>query len=341
MPLASSLDVQPSPQPSTGPGEPAEGECSDGAAVRASAFEYPDDALPGRLGLVPLLVTMVIVGLPVAGVVAVCTELFGSSVTVVNLSLLAVFYLISAMGLTAGFHRLFTHRSFCASPVLRAGLAIAGSLAFEGGVLSWIATHRRHHAFTDRPGDPHSPYEYGGGLRGQLRGAVHAHVGWLFRADATSVEQYAPDLKADPMMAAIDRAFPLLCLVSLGLPALAGWLLTGTGHGALTALLWGGLVRVFLLHHVTWSVNSLCHLYGSRPFKTRRQDRATNLWPLAVLSLGDSWHNLHHSDPTCARHGVDRGQIDIAAGFIRLCEKAGWATKVRWPTPERVAAHRV
>lgn len=306
----------------------------------------PHDAAPfdtgerSRLGLVQLAVTLLIVGLPVAGLVIVCTALLGSGVTVVNLSLLAVFYLITGMGVTAGFHRLLTHRSFTANPALRAALAIAGSMAFEGGVLSWIATHRRHHAFSDQPGDPHSPYEYGGGLWGQLRGAVHAHMGWLFRADSTSVDRYAPDLRADPMMATIDRAFPVLCLLSLGLPTLAGWLLTGTANGALTALLWGGLVRVFVLHHVTWSVNSLCHLFGGRPFKTRRQDRSTNLWPLAVLSLGDSWHNLHHSDPTCARHGVERGQLDIAAGFIRLCEKAGWATKVQWPTARRVAAHR-
>lgn len=294
-----------------------------------------------RLGFVQLIVTILVVGLPVAGLVVVCTALVGSGVTAVNLSLLAVFYLITAMGLTAGFHRLHTHRSFTASPVLRAGLAIAGSMAFEGGVISWIATHRRHHAFSDAPGDPHSPYEYGGGVIGRVRGVVHAHMGWLFRADSTSVEQYAPDLKAEPMMAAIDRAFPLLCLLSLGLPTLAGYLLTGTARGALTALLWGGLVRVFLLHHVTWSVNSLCHLYGSRPFKLRRADRATNLWPLAVLSMGDSWHNLHHAEPTCARHGVDPHQVDIAAGFIRLCEKLGWATDVRWPAEARIAARRV
>jgi stearoyl-CoA desaturase (delta-9 desaturase) len=295
----------------------------------------------GRLGVVALIVTLLVVGLPVAGVVIVCTAVLHSSVTAVNLSLLGIFYLITAMGITAGFHRLHTHRSFTASPVLRASLAIAGSMAFEGGVISWIAAHRRHHAFSDQPGDPHSPYEYGGGLVGRVRGVVHAHMGWLFRADSTSVEQYAPDLKAEPMMVAIDRAFPLLCVLSLGLPTLAGYLLTGTANGALTALLWGGLVRVFLLHHVTWSVNSLCHLYGSRPFTLRRADRATNLWPLAVVSMGDSWHNLHHSDPTCARHGVDRHQLDIAAGFIRICEKFGWATDVRWPTQARIEARRV
>jgi stearoyl-CoA desaturase (Delta-9 desaturase) len=294
----------------------------------------------GRLGPLPLIVTLLVVGLPVAGVFLVCTDLLGSGFTAVNLGLLVGFYLVTAIGITAGFHRLFTHRSFTANPVLRASLAITGSMAFEGGVISWVAAHRRHHAFTDQPGDPHSPYEYGGGVWGRLRGAVHAHMGWLFRADSTSVERYAPDLAADPMLGWIDKAFPLWCVLSLGLPTLIGWLITGTAAGALTALLWGGLVRVFLLHHVTWSVNSLCHLYGSRPFKTRGADRSTNLWPLAVLSMGDSWHNLHHAEPTCARHGVDAHQLDIAAGFIRLCEKAGWATNVRWPTEERLAARR-
>ncbi len=317
---------------------PLDPAVDDDAPPAAVAEVLPDP--PGRLGLVPLLVTCLIVGLPTAGVIVVATGLVDNSVTAVNLSLTAIFYLITGLGITAGFHRLFTHRSFTAKPGLRAGLAIAGSLAFEGGVISWVATHRRHHAFADRPGDPHTPYEYSGGFWGQLRGAFHAHVGWLFRADETSVEQYAPDLQTERMMVTVDRAFPLLCLVSLGLPALIGFLLTGTAHGAFTAFLWGGLIRVFLLHQVTWGVNSLCHLYGSRPFKTRRDDRATNLWVLAVPSLGDSFHNLHHSDPTCARHGVDPRQLDITAGFIRLWERAGWATNVRWPTEARVAAHR-
>ena len=337
MPAAASPAVLPAQPVETAAFDP---ECFDASASDGFATGPFSTEERERPNGVQLGVTLLIVGLPLVALVLVCTELLGSSVTAVNLSLTAVFYVITGMGITAGFHRLFTHRSFTANPVLRASLAIAGSLAFEGGVISWVATHRRHHAFTDQPGDPHSPYEYGDGVWGTLRGAFHAHVGWLFRADSTSVEQYAPDLLADPMMVKIDRAFPLLCLVSLGLPTLAGFLLTGTAHGALTALVWGGFIRIFLLHHVTWGVNSLCHLYGSRPFKTRRGDRSTNLWPLAIVSFGDSFHNLHHSDPTCARHGVDKGQLDIAAGFIRLCEKAGWATKVRWPSQSRVDAHR-
>ena len=289
---------------------------------------------------VQLAVTVLIVLLPLAGVVVVAATLVGG-VSAVNLALLGAFYLVTGLGLTAGYHRLFTHRSFTANLPLKVGLAVAGGMSFEGGVIGWVANHRRHHAFSDRPGDPHSPHRYGrASTWGQLRGLGHAHLGWLFGTETTSVAQYAPDLQADPLLRRVDRAFPLLCAVSLGLPTLAGWLLTGTWRGALGGLLWGGLVRVFLLHHVTWSVNSLCHLVGSRPFKTRRDDRATNLWPLALLSFGDSWHNLHHADPTSARHGVDRGQVDIAAGFIRQWERFGWATQVRWPDRLRVDAHR-
>jgi len=213
-------------------------------------------------------------------------------------------------------------------------------MAFEGDVIGWVATHRRHHAFTDRPGDPHSPYRFGTGPAGQLRGVLHAHVGWLFGNDPTPQQRYAPDMLADSAMRTIARAFPALCAASLALPCAAGWVIGGTWQAALAALLWAGLVRVFLLQHVTWSVNSLCHLLGSRPFTTRRHDRATNLWPLAVLSLGESWHNMHHSDPACARHGVDRGQVDLSAMLIRMFECLGWVSGVRWPSSARLEQRR-
>ena len=163
--------------------------------------------------------------------------------------------------------------------------------------------------------------------------------GWLFGNDPTSRQAYAPDMLADTAMCAISRAFPALCAASLALPFAIGWAIGGA-RGALLALLWAGLVRIFLLQHITWSVNSLCHLLGSRPFATRRYDRATNLWPLALLSLGESWHNTHHSDPACARHGVDRGQLDLSAGLIRMFERAGWAAGVRWPSAARLEKHR-
>jgi len=290
---------------------------------------------------IQVAVTMLLVAAPLLGLAAAVWTLWGHGVGPADLLLAGFFYLLTGFGVTVGFHRLLTHRSFTARPALRVGLAIAGSMSFQGAAISWVATHRRHHAFTDRPGDPHSPYRYGTGTLAQLRGLLYAHVGWLFGDDPTDVGHFAPDLVAEPAMDRVSRAFPVLCVASLALPALAGFAIGGASPGAaLTALLWAGLARVFLLQHVTWSVNSLCHLMGSRPYSTRRHDRATNLWPLALLSMGESWHNTHHSDPTCARHGVDPGQIDLSAGLIRFFERVGWASAVRWPDPRRLAAHR-
>lgn len=289
---------------------------------------------------VRISVTGLIVLGPFAGLGAAIWTQWGHGLGAADLALAAFFYLLTGFGVTAGFHRCLTHRSYAARPALRAALAIAGSMSFQGQVIGWVAIHRRHHAFADRPGDPHSPYRYGTGPLGQLRGATHAHLGWLFSTESISAGHYAPDLLADSAMRRVSRAFPLLCVVSLALPALAGWAIGGSLGAAWSALLWAGLVRVFLLQHVTWSVNSLCHLLGARPFTTRRHDRASNLWPLALLSLGESWHNTHHSDPACARHGVDRGQVDPSAALIRLFERLGWAWDVRWPIAARFDERR-
>ena len=285
-------------------------------------------------------VTIAFVVVPFAGLAAAVWLAWGHGLNLADVLLALAFYVITGLGVTVGFHRLLTHRSFTAVPALRVALAIAGSMSFEGEVIGWVAIHRRHHAFTDRPGDPHSPYRYGSSVAGQLRGLAHAHMGWLLRDDPTPPARYAPDMVADPAMRAVSAAFPALCALSLALPFAAGWLIGGTWRTALAALLWAGLVRVAVLQHVTWSVNSLCHVFGSRPFATRRYDRATNLWPLALLSFGESWHNMHHSDPACARHGADRGQVDISAAVIRIFERLGWATKVRWPTPARLDSRR-
>ena len=293
-----------------------------------------------RQRAVQVTVTSLIVVCPFAGLIAAVWLLWGRGAGLADVVLAVLFYLVTGFGVTVGFHRCLTHRSFMARPALRVALAVAGSMSFQGDVIGWVATHRRHHAFTDRPGDPHSPYRYGSGPAGQLRGLLHAHFGWLFGYDPTPPQRYAPDLLADRSMRRVSKAFPALCAASLALPFAAGWAIGGTWQAALLALVWAGLVRIFLLQHVTWSVNSLCHLLGNRPFTTRRHDRATNLWPLAVLSLGESWHNMHHSDPACARHGVDRGQIDLSAGLIRLLEHIGWASGARWPTPARLDQHR-
>jgi len=256
-----------------------------------------------------------------------------------DVAIAAVMYAISGHGVTVGFHRYFTHGSFKAKRPLRVAMAAAGSLAIQGPVIRWVADHRKHHAFSDRDGDPHSPWRYGESVGALTKGLWHAHVGWLFDVEQTPQGKYAPDLMKDPDIVKVSRAFPWLVVVSLLAPALAGGLITMSFHGALTAFFWASLVRVSLLHHVTWSINSICHALGERPFKSR--DKSGNVWWLAVLSMGESWHNLHHADPTCARHGVLRGQVDSTARVIRWFEQLGWVSDVRWPKPERLSAKRV
>ncbi|WP_370061881.1 acyl-CoA desaturase [Streptacidiphilus sp. MAP5-3] len=247
-------------------------------------------------------------------------------------------YFTACHGVTVGFHRYFTHGSFKTGRVLRIAMAVAGSLAVEGPVVRWVADHRRHHKFSDREGDPHSPWRYGESVPALLRGLWWAHMGWLFDEEQTPQQQYAPDLVQDRDITWISRQFFLFTLVSLLLPPLVGGLWSWSWQGALTAFFWGSLVRIALLHHVTWSINSICHAMGNRPFRSR--DRSGNVWWLAVLSCGESWHNLHHADPTSARHGVLRGQVDSSARLIRWFEQFGWAHDVRWPSRDRLAARR-
>jgi stearoyl-CoA desaturase (delta-9 desaturase) len=262
---------------------------------------------------------------------------WGLSWTDVVLSI--VFYFVSGLGITVGYHRHFTHGSFKANRALKIAMAVAGSLAIEGPVIRWVADHRRHHAFSDKEGDPHSPWRYGETLPALLKGLGFAHIGWLFDVEHTNREKFTPDLMRDKDIYRIEQLFPLWVAVSLITPGLLGGLITMSWTGALSAFLWASLLRVFLLHHVTWSINSICHAIGERPFAAR--DKSANFWPLAILSFGESWHNMHHADPTSARHGVLRGQLDISARLIWFFEKFGWAHDVRWPTSERLAKLRV
>jgi len=271
--------------------------------------------------------------IPFLALIAAVPVVWGWGIGWTDVAIALVFYAVSGLGITVGFHRYFTHGSFKANRGLKIALAVAGSLAVEGPVIRWVADHRRHHAFSDREGDPHSPWRFGDSLAGLTKGFFFAHIGWLFDPEHTNQEKYAPDLLADPDLRTVDRLFPKLVLASMLAPALLGGLITWSWTGALTAFLWGSLVRVAVLHHVTWSINSVCHMIGERPYASR--DRSANFWPLAILSFGESWHNSHHADPTCARHGVDRGQLDISARLIRIFEKLGWATAVRWPRRDR------
>jgi stearoyl-CoA desaturase (delta-9 desaturase) len=276
---------------------------------------------------------------PFVALLAAIPVAWGWGLSALDATMAVVGYLIAGFGVTVGFHRYLTHGSFKARRPLRIALAVAGSLSAEGSPTEWVADHRRHHAFADREGDPHSPWRFGCGVRALAKGLLFAHCGWFFNKEVTNKARFAPDLLDDRDIRVVDRMALPLFAVSLLLPALIGGVVTAGWTGALTAFFWAGVVRMALLHHVTWSVNSICHVVGERPFRSR--DKATNFWPLAVLSFGESWHNGHHSDPTGARHGVLRGQIDPGARLIWIFERFGWAYDVRWPDPARLAARRV
>ncbi len=256
-----------------------------------------------------------------------------------DLLVLAIMYTATAFGITVGFHRLFTHRSFKTGRAMRALFGILGSAAVEGPLIEWVANHRRHHRFSDVPGDPHSPHlETRRGWRGALRGLFHAHVGWLFFGPdtITNRERYAKDLIADPVTRAIDRTFVLWVLLGLAVPFGLGVALTQTVVGGLTALLWGGAVRMLLVHHVTFSINSLCHFFGRRTFATG--DESRNLAWLALPTMGEAWHNNHHAFPTSAHHGLTSRQLDPSAWLIDALERVGLVWDVVRITPERQEA---
>jgi stearoyl-CoA desaturase (Delta-9 desaturase) len=265
--------------------------------------------------------------LPFAAFAAAIVLLWNRAVGPADLAIFAVMYLVTAGGVTVGYHRLFTHRAFDAPRAVRYTLAVLGSMAVQGPVLDWVADHRKHHAFTDEDGDPHSPHGHGGGLGGALRGLLYAHMGWLLETQGTATKRrYARDLLEDPGIRAISRAFPLLVLLGLAIPAALGFALTGELSGALTGLLWGGLVRIFLVHHVTWSINSVCHFFGTRRYET--DDMSTNVFWLALPSLGESWHHNHHAFPRSARHGLRWWEVDLSALAIGGLEKLGLARNV-------------
>jgi stearoyl-CoA desaturase (Delta-9 desaturase) len=280
----------------------------------------------------------VFVAVPFLALLAAAPLAWRHGLSRVDLVLAVAFYLVSGLGITVGFHRHFTHGSFKARRPLRIVLALAGSLAVQGPLVTWVADHRKHHRFSDQDGDPHSPWRYGRSPGAVAKGMLYAHLGWLFETEHASPRQYAPDLVKDRTLMLISRRFGLLVLASLALPALLGAALTQSWQGALTGLFWAGLVRICLVHHVTWSINSICHAAGSRLFRSR--DRSGNVWWLAPLSFGESWHNLHHADPTSARHGVLTGQLDASARLIRWFERLGWVYEVRWPDRRRVDGKR-
>jgi len=310
--------------------------------VSSDALTSSRTVPPGTEGLTTTaekVITAFIVTIPLLVLVFGIVWFWGEGVHLRDVLIAVGLYMVVGHGITVGFHRLLAHRSFRARRPLKLLLVGAGSMAFQGGPIGWVADHRRHHVFSDQPHDPHSPHRFGSGVSARLRGLWHAHVGWLISHHRTSWSRHAPDLLADRDLVVMNALFPFWCMVSLAIPFGLGWLLGGSVGGALTALLWAGGVRILVLHHVTWSINSLCHTFGTRPFSTT--DRSTNLGGLAVLSMGESWHNGHHAFPRSARHGIQAGQWDSSARLITCFERLGWASNVHVARADAIARRTV
>ena len=280
--------------------------------VEPCEHETRDRIITGTVTILPIL-CLVIVGWQVWGQWLGWNDIF----------VFLIMYVLTGLGITVGFHRMLTHRAFKTGPVVRGIFSALGSAAIEGPVISWVADHRKHHAFSDKPGDPHSPHvDHGSGWKGALRGLGHAHVGWLFlHTNRGRRTRYAPDLLADPVVSAIDRRFVLCVLGGLLAPFFLGWAFGGTLRDGFTGLLWGGAVRVLVLHHSTYSINSLCHFFGRRRFGTK--DESRNLFWLSFFTFGEAWHNNHHAFPTSAAHGLRRWEFDPSAYVIAALEKLG------------------
>ena len=300
-----------------------------------ATMSVPNDVEPVANERRDRIITGIVTALPVLSLGFVAWQLWGESLGWNDVFVFATLYVLTGLGITVGFHRLFTHRAFRTTTPVRVALAILGSAAIEGPVISWVADHRKHHAFSDQEGDPHSPHVgHGSGWRGALRGLAHAHVGWLFiHTHRGRKSRYAPDLQKDRWISWVDRTFLVWALGGLGAAFLLGWWWGGTLRDGFTGLLWGGAVRMLVLHHVTYSINSLCHYFGRRTYATG--DESRNLAWLAPLSFGEAWHNNHHAFPTSAAHGLERWQLDLSALVISGLERVGLAWDVVRPSPER------
>ena len=283
------------------------------------------------------IITGFVTGAPVLALGFVVWQVWGDFLRWSDVIVFAIMYLGTGLGVTVGFHRHFTHRSFKTKKPIRATLAVLGSMAIEGPIISWVADHRKHHTFSDQEGDPHSPHVgHEGGWRGALKGLLHAHVGWLFiHTQRGARKRYARDLIDDPVVSFVDRTFVYWAVGGLVLAFALGWLIGGSFYAALTGLLWGGAVRMLVVHHVTYSINSLCHFFGRRRFDTG--DESRNLLWLSIPTFGESWHNNHHAFPTSAMHGMRGWEIDPSALVIRGLEKLGLVWDVVRIEPERQA----
>jgi stearoyl-CoA desaturase (delta-9 desaturase) len=275
---------------------------------------------------------------PFVALIAAIAYAWGWGFGWVELALLLGMYVLTGLGVTVGYHRLFTHKSFSTGPVVTTILAVLGSMSVEGSILRWASFHRCHHQHSDRDDDPHSPHGHGSGFLGIVKGFWAAHVGWMLRRSDRGLGRYVLDLRRSRLIRTLSALFPVWVLLSLLIPAGLGGLLSMSWSGAVLGLLWGGLVRILFVHHVTWSVNSICHLWGSRPF--RSNDESRNNAIVGVLALGEGWHNNHHAFPTSARHGLRWWQFDVSYLVIWCLARLRLAWNVRVPTPERLIAKR-
>jgi len=297
----------------------------------------PSDIQPVANETRDRIITGLVTVIPFLAVIVAGWQVWGSALNWTDVFLFVVLYLLTGLGITVGFHRLLTHRSFKTTPWLRGVFGILGSAAIEGPVISWVADHRKHHTFSDEHGDPHSPHvDHGGGWKGAMKGLFHAHVGWIFiHTQRGNKERFAPDLIKDPVISWVDRTFIYWAILGLLLPFFLGWIIGGAVVAGLTGMLWGGFVRVFVLHHFTYSINSLCHTFGRREFETG--DESRNLALIAIPTLGEAYHNSHHAFPTSATHGLRWWQVDISSLVINGLEKVGLAWDVVRVSPERQA----
>jgi stearoyl-CoA desaturase (Delta-9 desaturase) len=292
--------------------------------------------LRGNVTRAHKIANLIGVSVPPIGLVAAIVLLWNRAIGPLELALMVGLYVVTCLGVTLGYHRMFTHRAFDSSRVFKAIIAVLGSMAVEGSVITWVADHRKHHTFTDQEGDPHSPHLAGPGFWGGVKGLWHAHVGWLFETvGSADRERFASDLLKDRALRVIDKLFFVWAGLSFAIPFALGWILGGGLGAALTALLWGGLVRVFLLHHVTWSINSVCHFFGRKRFAV--EDESRNVFWLAPISMGEAWHHNHHAFPTSAFHGLSRWErvADPTGLVISLLEKLGIVWNVVRVSPER------
>jgi stearoyl-CoA desaturase (delta-9 desaturase) len=314
---------------------------ADEASRAESATQEPEAVIPPDKLISPFsrLIDYSAIVVPFLAFVGAGILLWGRGLNWIQLAVMFGMYLFTGYGVTVGYHRLFTHKAFECSRFARITLAVLGSMSVQGPLLWWVAMHRRHHHHSDSPGDPHSPHLHGGSILSKISGAWHSHVGWLFKGDAPNATRYVVDLVKEKPLAVISDLYPLWAALSLLVPAALCGLFMRTWTGALWGFLWGGLARVFFVHHITWSVNSVCHLWGSQPFESHDQSRNNTLF--GILALGEGWHNNHHAFPTSARHGLQWWQIDTSYWVIQCMAALGLASRVRVPAERALAAKMI